>query len=393
MLQPDWTSYKTNIIDLLQTEPSQVSFANRITALHLSPQLEQRIHHLSEKTGSVNDGGQTVFLQEGEEKELATEVLLYRHKFTEGVASNRSFRQAALTIIQNIYLFKQRKIFFSSESGSTEQERQEAILLLSTQNKEVSVPLAKTFQHLIIARVWNRIVSLSTADSRQSHAFRELHDVVTRLNTLRNIYMLLSSGLVKKLTRNISKIYKQSIAREDAFQIGNFGIARAAYRYHPSLGIRFSTYAANWVKKEIQRQALENRLIRVSSNVVEKFAKASKTNNRDELEKTSSMLGMVTPVDFEMSEDHIDVNSRHVMRELELNETNDAVTKVVEIVLKGKARDIIQRRFGLAPYTEEQSIIEIAQIYNITRSAVYQIQQSSFKKLRQHMLHYDTIAL
>lgn len=98
----------------------------------------------------------------------------------------------------------------------------------------------------------------------QTHSFADLTNVVEKLNTLRNIYMLLTTNLVKKLTFRINKLYSNSIATEDACQIGSFGVARAAYRYHPSVGVRFSTYASHWIKKEIQRQALEGRLIRIS---------------------------------------------------------------------------------------------------------------------------------
>ena len=230
-------------IDLLATTPSLVPFVNRVKELRLSPDLEQKVlfqeGRLSVHSHSIPKA--FIHLTADEEKELATEVLLLRHQFTELVLTSKKFRQATLTVIQNIYLFKNRRIFFGTiSSTSSEEERKEALLLFSTNSTEVSFSLAKTLQHLILGRVWNRILSNSTKADLQEQQFIELHAIVEKLNTIRNIYIILTTGLIKKLASRINYIYRESVTREDAIQIGSFGIARAAYRYHPSSGVRFS---------------------------------------------------------------------------------------------------------------------------------------------------------
>ena len=84
------------------------------------------------------------YLTEADEKELATEMLLARHKFTTLVFENRTFRQAAITVIQNIYLFRRRKIFFGTFDTPAEQERQEALLLFSQSPASASVSSGKS---------------------------------------------------------------------------------------------------------------------------------------------------------------------------------------------------------------------------------------------------------
>jgi hypothetical protein len=79
----------------------------------------------------------------------------------------------------------------------------------------------------ILARVWHRIISNSTKADLQDQQFIELHAIVEKLNTIRNIYILLTTGLVKKLATRINDIYKESVTFEDTIQIGSFGIARA----------------------------------------------------------------------------------------------------------------------------------------------------------------------
>lgn len=375
-----------NIIDMLRSAPSQLSFSARVKNLGLTPALEEKILR-NHRLGNTSNPVLHDYLTEVEEKELATEVLLSRHRFTCLVFENRRFRQAALTIIQNIYLFRQRKIFFGTTDKTGEQERQEALYLFSRSPGSSSIPLAKTFQHLILARVWDRIINQANEAFLESRPFRELHDVIEQLNTLRNIYMLLSVNLVHKLTRHISAIYRQSITKEDACQIGSFGIARAAYRYHPTTGQRFSTYAARWIQKEIQRQSLEGRLIRISSNLVEQLSRAARLGSTKEQEEVYGQLLRATaqlavsqernPISYALSTTGNPQSSA---------EEKDVTAKLLEAVetLPAKSRDIILRRYGLGPYLgREQSVIEISHIYGVTRSSIYQLEQSALKKLKE----------
>lgn len=385
-----WHRKSLNIIDLLKTPVSRQSFVERLQALSLCSQIENKVLRVNSalNTNRIPDKG--LHLTVDDEKELATEVLLLRHQFTERVFENRMFRQAALTVIQNIYLFKQRKIFFSSTGLSTEEERQEALLLFSGSPEERTIPLARTFQHLILARVWDRICGKADAAFLQGQAFIELLAVVERLNTLRNIYMLLTTGLVQKLTRRISDIYKQSVTMEDAHQIGSFGIARAAYRYHPSCGVRFSTYAAKWIMKEIQRQALSGRLIRISSDLVEKVARAKRANTMgQECSAYRSLATATAQLTLQPGELQHHGNATIVAgptEELEQKELQGLLLKAIDTVLSKKSGDVIKRRYGLGDYLgREQSIVEIGRAYGVTRGSIYQLEHSAMQKLRKHL--------
>ncbi len=334
------------------------------------------------------------YLTTGDEKELATEVLLLRHRFTELVLNSRKFRQATLTIIQNIYLFRSRKIFFGTTSStSSEDERQEALLLFSSNPARTSLPLAKTFQHLILGRVWNRILSNSTDNDLQEPNFIELQATVEKLNTIRNIYMMLTIGLVKKLATKINNIYKESVTFEDAIQIGSFGVARAAYRYHQSSGIRFSTFAANWVFKEIQRQSLDGRLIRLSANTVEQYTKAAKGNDTEGLCLYLSQIKNATTTNDDISERdlsfplpmrYLDISP--IAKDFESQELHSTLLQAIDLLLSDKCGDIIKRRYGFPPYQgREQSVVSISKVYKVTRGSIYQLEQTALKKLSYHL--------
>lgn len=376
-----------DVIDLLATKPSAQSFFDRVRSLHLSTGLENKVH--KKCNSPINNTGGTERLTSLEEKELATEVLLLRHKFTELVWQTQRFNQAALTIIQNIYLFQNRKIFFDPSGPLYEKERQEALLLFSSHKERQSLPLSNTFQHLIIARVWNRIMSKSSREDRNSPELGELQHIVEQLNTIRNIYVLLSTGLVKKIVSQLGDIYREGISSEDACQIGSFGVARAAYRYHHSCGVRFSTYASNWIRKEIQRQSLDCRLIKISTNTIEQFALAQKNNDTTSVEQYSQIIKNCSCIhDATSALDDYARYSQDMPSEqetfIEEKEQNQNIEKAVNASLSSKESDIIKRRFGLPPYTKTpQSIVEISKVYGVTRSSIYQLETKALKTLRK----------
>jgi RNA polymerase sigma factor (sigma-70 family) len=379
-----------DVVDLLVCRPSKEPFLIRVGNLNLNTELEQKIRNVCD----TDRGAISPQLSVKEEKELATEVLLLRHKFTELVWKTKPFSQAALTIIQNIYLFRNRKIFFDPSGALYEQERQEALYLFSSTNSTSTLPLAKTFQHLIIARVWARIRCQSCEKDFLSPAMEQLNKIVEDLNTIRNIYVLLTTGLVKKIVTQIGEIYKEGLTHEDATQIGSFGIARAAYRYHHSCGVRFSTYAANWIKKEIQRQSLDGRLIRVSTNTIEQYALAQKNNDNEQLRYYQTVL---TNADCRQESSLTDMGEERLKKygetmsepeRLLINkEHRQMIHRAIDSLLSKRDADFIKRRFGLGPYSATpQSIIAISKTYGVTRSAMYQQEKKILKDLRRALL-------
>lgn len=380
---------RDNVVDLLKTIPSQRTFEQRIQSLGLSDPLEQKVLQV-QSLPPEKDVPTKLYLNKENEKELATEVLIHRHKFTQYVFENRNFRQAALTVIQNIYLFKQRRIFFGTSKNFGELERQLALQLFSNSSERATIKLIHTFQHLMVARIWNRITNQVNSELLASTDFQNLHEVVENLNTLRNIYMMLSTGLVRKLTRKINPLYSQSISSDDARQIGSFGIARAAYRYHPSSGMRFSTYAAYWILREIQRQALSGRLIRISANLVENYARESKRKVSTRHDQVRDTLSLATPRCMPKA-DHAalvetvsSVDAPEIV--MEKRELNQRLIEEMERTLPAKSRDVLERRFGIGRFAgREQSVIEIAKAYGVSRSSIYQLEQGGLSKLRMAM--------
>ena len=381
------TKPSRNIIDLPITCSATPSFIQQVQALGLSANLESKCIEAASVLNADDIAGRSLYLSKDDEGELATEVLLQRHKFTQLVAEHFLFRQAALTIIQNIYLSKDRKIFFASTGNSTEEDRQEALQLFSQPTKSTSIPLAKTFQHLILARVWARIIYKAEHNFTCKPEFKQLQAVVERLNTLRNIYMLLTTGLIRKITSRISNTYKQSITAEDAHQIGSFGVARAAYRYHPTMGIRFSTYASFWILREIQLQSLDGRLIRVPATIIEKISRSARKGDTvgedaavDTLMNSTVILGVKKEPQYDNG--FLQDPAEHV----EQLEMSSKLLEAIDTVLPPKSADILKRRYGLGEYEgNAQSMVEISCMYDVTRGSVYQLEKKALLKLKKHL--------
>lgn len=367
------------VLDLLPTIIAPDCLATRVRRLGLSKTLEDKVLAVTGYLPLPSSSSRTGYpsLSHFEEKELATEMLLYRHRFTETVLHSAKFRQATLSILQNIYLFRERRIFFAPNHLSADRQREEALQLFSALPANRTLPLAKTFQHLIIARVWKRICSQLSPEEQQGETFIELHQVVVKLNTIRNIYMALTLGLIQKLAGGLSRNVKETIAYQDAVQIGSFGIARAAYRYHHSSGIRFSTFAANWIFKEIQCQSRESCLIRGPAQGINRATSTATTDH-------SPLATCVEP--FSAGDPNVSLQHPGVATQIENLQIQNLLLKSVDTVLPGEIGDIIKRRYGLPPYRgKAQSVQAISQLYGRTRSSIYQREKTALKRLKKHL--------
>lgn len=388
-----YSKQQLNIVDLLCTFPSGKSFDDRVKHLQLPREFEEKVIECHTRAaGTTNPAHLNISLTREEEVILAGKVLFYRHQFTTSLLKTQLFRQAAITVIQNIYLFRNRHIFFEPPEKNTEAERTLALNLFSgacQYDLKRPLPIELSLRHPPLARIWSRILHTAKESDLHGEPFKNLHGSVESLNTLRNIYMMFSSRLIMKLAGKVNPVYKQSVSYEDRVQIGFFGIARAAYRYHPSCGTRFSTYAGRWFFKEVQRQALNSRLIHLSVNKVEQYAQSQRTGTTGP-DLSDALLALDQDVG-ELPANHDDRN--HLLDPEQKSEQKDEIDRMLSILeskLPKRSEDVIRRRYGLQPYSTPQSIIDIAKSYNVTRGRIYQIEEEAYTTLRKALSMADT---
>ncbi|MEF3697993.1 sigma-70 family RNA polymerase sigma factor [Desulfolutivibrio sp.] len=230
-------------------------------------------------------------------------------------------------------------------------------------------------------------------------------------------FRLVSSHLrlVVKIAMDFQRRWMQNVL--DLIQEGNVGLMRAVKKYDPEKGIKFSYYAAYWIKAYILKYIMDNwRLVKIGTTQAQRklfynlnkerqrlqtmgftpsTSKLSESLNVSEseiLEMEQRLSGNDMSLDVSIGEDssasRIDFlpaltpGIEEMLADDEISRQLEKHIATIRPRLSDKERDLLENRIlSDSPLT----LREIGAKYGITRERVRQIESRLLEKLKEHL--------
>jgi RNA polymerase primary sigma factor len=208
------------------------------------------------------------------------------------------------------------------------------------------------------------------------------------------------------------RFFGRGLALGDLIEEGNLGLIRAAEKFQPSKGFRFSTYATWWIRQSVQRGLANHAaIVRLPVHIAEAVGRMARERERlattlgrepreeelaDALDvkpqrlrewqrASRQALSLDAPMDSEDGGKHFvdmledggtDAPDQSTFKDMERKRLSLLMAR-----LKEKERAVLEARFGLdsgSPRTLE----ETGAILGLTRERIRQIEQIALRKLR-----------
>jgi RNA polymerase primary sigma factor len=201
----------------------------------------------------------------------------------------------------------------------------------------------------------------------------------------------------------------------DLIQEGNMGLMRALDKFEPERGLKFVTYAHWWIRQAISRAVSEqHRTVRLPCHVVERRGKLYAADEKlwdqlgrapdidelsvelgwttSEIQELHTAIQPITRLDYAVSDDGrelVDLLEDEQAVEPEETVANGQLQQYLTACLETlpeREAFIVRMRYGLES-DRPHTLQEIADILDLSRERVRQLEKVAFERLRQPEWH------
>ncbi len=295
-----------------------------------------------------------------------------------------------------------------AEINETSPEEENAPIL----SRAKTVPaVGRDSLHLYLKEV-NRFPMLKPEEEQMlAHRVRDMGDTDAA-------FRLVSSHLrlVVKIAMDFQRRWMQNVL--DLIQEGNVGLMRAVNKFDPDKGIKFSYYAAFWIKAYILKFIMNNwRMVKIGTTQVQRKLFYNLNKERQKLisqgfDPDAAMLSERLGVSIEQIQEMDQrLSSSDMSLDMQVNDESGGATRmdflpalgpgVEDSIATNEIAELVQRHLKtiLPKLNEKETYIlqnrlltdepvtlrEIGERYNVTRERVRQLEARLLEKLRQHL--------
>ena len=371
--------------------------------------------------------GEIPMLTLDEEQRLARQIRIAKFRLRRELLTDVCVVAGGAELLRGVLLNKLRmdRVLSVSLSNAREKHRLLSIMELNLRTVDGIVERYRGTRLLpkpVAARVHALFeeVQLSTSELKSllnpltSPQWPKVQRAKERYEALRN--RMVAANL--RLAVSIAKKYQHSgIPLLDLIQEGSEGLMRAAEKFEPQRGFKFSTYAVWWIRQRVRTAIQEkSRVIRIGESagtrlrsVLEQAANRrdddprniafedlpvefANQSRKDDFRRTfyasRDILSLDRPLTASgdsTAADFIEAEAYDPDQGL-LDQERRAMLGDAFSVLSDREQKVMRLRFGLDAEAEH-NLAEVGRILEVSRERVRQIEKSSLKKLQDYFSH------